>query len=182
MTVKEIVYNSIKENWGSFFKRCVEKNCDEIPPRAIKSANDFLDELTKYSDEEQLNIYSKLISDKDLRTCLHENQKRQLKYVNINNYNKDVNYLVSVIFTWEDSGADRWAKDFEETQVFVSNHYIDNIDDETVQKVVRIVWECCDDRKDDEPPQNYKNIFGFPYGCQNFCRVTVKSEPLMIGV
>ena len=178
MTVKEVFYDMIKENWEEDFRRCFIKIevCGGMPYVAFKNADTFISYFRKLTDDEQLSVIEKMLNVDSRFGGLYDFHKRQLFFITKNNYNKPVKFLVKVRLKW----VEPELNDHFSEEVFVSDYCVSSVENETVQKVINATWKSCCDYREDSPPQAYEDRYGFPYGTQCFCYITVTSEPLLI--
>ena len=113
---------------------------------------------------------------------LGDKHREQLSYINKDNLDKDVKFLVTVTFTWHNPDNDQYINDSKSERMFISDSYIDDIEDNTVQKVINTVWKYCARHHENKPPYKNDNFYEFPYDCCCSCRITVESTPLIIEV
>lgn len=180
MTVKDVFYDMIKENWGEDFRRCFIKTfevCSVMPYAAFQDADTFLSYFRKLTDDEQLLMIKKMLNIDSHFGGLYDFHKRQLFFITKDNYNKPVKFLVKVHLKWVEPGLN----DYFSEEVFVSDNHVSSVENKIVQKVVNATWKSCCGYYESSPPHLYKDRYGFPYDGQCFCYITVTSEPMLIG-
>lgn len=171
----------IKNNWHEEFRQVAMEVCDSMPFRAFGDVDLFLTEFKKLSCEEQLCIIAKMVERDDIfEGKLKDEHREQLSYINKDNLDKDVKFLVTVIFTWHNPDSDPYTEDGKSVRNFVSDYYIDDIEDKTVQKVINTVWKCCTWSYENEPPHQCNSRYQFNYRIGCSCYITVESTPLLI--
>lgn len=179
MTVKEVFYDMIKKNWAEDFRRCLIKVfevCSVMPYAAFQNADTFISHFRKLTDDEQLSVIEKMLNVDSYFGGLYKFHKRKLFFITKDNYNKPVKFLVKVHFKW----IEPEIEDYDSEEVFVSDHCVSDVENETVQKVINATWKSCRGYREDSSPQAYEDRYGFVYGSQCFCYINVTSEPLLI--
>lgn len=183
MTNRELIYKMIKDNWREEFRQVAMEVCDSMPFRAFGDVDLFLTEFKKLSCEEQLCVIAKMVERDDIfEGKLKAEHREQLSYINKDNLDKDVKFLVTVTFTWHNPDSDPYTEDGKSERMFVSDYYIDDIEDKTVQKVINTVWKYCARHHENKPPYKNDNFYEFPYDCWCSCRIAVESTPLLIKI
>jgi hypothetical protein len=179
MTVKEVFYDMIKENWGEDFRRCFIKTfevCSVMPYAAFQSADNFISHFRKLTDNEQLSVIEKMLNVDSYFGGLYKFHKRKLFFITKGNYNKHIKFLVKVRLKW----VEPEIEDYFSEEVFVSDYRVSSVENKTVQNVINAAWKSCNGYREDSPPQAYGDRYGFVYDGQCFCFITVTSEPLLI--
>ena len=183
MTNRELIYKMLEDNWYDEFRQVAMKVCDTMPIRAFDNVELFLKEFNTLSDKHKLYYLEQMIRCENVfEGKLGDKHREQLSYINKDNLDKDVKFLVTVTFTWHNPDNDQYINDSKSERMFISDSYIDDIEDNTVQKVINTVWKYCARHHENKPPYKNDNFYEFPYDCWCSCRITVESTPLLIEV
>lgn len=181
MTNRELIYKMIEDNWYDEFRLVAMKVCDTMPIRAFDNVELFLKEFNTLSDKHKLYYLEQMIRCENVfEGKLEDKHREQLSYINKDNLDKDVKFLVTVTFTWHNPDNDQYIKDSKSERMFISDSYIGDIEDTTVQNVINTVWKYCTWHHENKPPYKNDNFYEFPYDCWCTCYITVESEPLLI--
>ena len=178
MTRRELIYQAIRDNWFKDFRSVVVNVCGDMPYKRFESANAFLEEFSKLSNKEQVNYIRQMSEYGDEFTSLCWPYQYQLAYVTEDNLDRDIKYLVTVVFRWHNTTEG--AKDYFTEERFISNSCIDSVKNKTVEKIINVIWSRCVGHYKDEPPQLYGEYYRFRYDSWCWCYVAVKSESLYI--
>ena len=183
MTNRELIYKMIEDNWYDEFRQVAMKVCDTMPIRYFDNVELFLKEFNILSDKHKLYYLEQMIRCENVfEGKLGDKHREQLSYINKDNLDKDVKFLVTVTFTWHNPDSDPYTEDGKSVRNFVSDYYIDDIENETVQKVINTVWKCCTWSYENEPPHQCSSRYQFNYRIGCSCYITVESTPLLIEV